>query len=99
MGLLLYCFFITAHCAWCPPIRSGNFTVRLKRPEIQELKAEAVTYDDAGNETGSEESDTAEYGGTVNVRITGSKAGFSGEKAVKISGGEGAVLVYCKSRP
>jgi len=31
-------FFMTVHSAWCPPKRSGNVEVELKRPEVRETK-------------------------------------------------------------
>jgi hypothetical protein len=54
-------FFVTAHSAWCPPIRSGNFTVRLKRPEV----AEAAMHNGEGSGT-----ETAEIGEKVVFAVT-----------------------------
>jgi hypothetical protein len=58
-------WYFTVHSAWCRYKESGNLTVELKRPEITDLKWEAITYDEQGNETGKEEVSEIEYGKSV----------------------------------
>jgi hypothetical protein len=95
-------FFFTAHSAWCPFKQSSNVTVELKRPEVTEVKAEAVTYDNEGNETGSEATGKIEYGKQaiikaqtkevengkyVNFIISCDSIGFSTTKAAEVKDG------------
>jgi phage baseplate assembly protein gpV/uncharacterized Zn-binding protein involved in type VI secretion len=104
-------FFFSAHSAWCPYKASGNVTVELLRPEITELKWEAITYDEYGNETGRAEVSEIEYGkpafivarvkdieegGYITIKILDKNNNLSKEKAVKIINGE-ANLEYTMS--
>jgi len=83
-------YFATVHSAWCPPKRSGDLTVEMKRPELKELK----WLDSEGNSTeknviGEEvkltvETKDIEDGKTVTLKIYPEGADTKRDKPVKI---------------
>jgi hypothetical protein len=96
-------WYFTVHSAWCPWKKSGNLTVELLRPEITDLKWEAITYDEQGNESGKEEVTEIEYGTTallcaktsgledgeyMNFTITNEATGFSETKSIQVKNNE-----------
>ncbi|MCL2382598.1 MAG: hypothetical protein FWC64_13585, partial [Treponema sp.] len=96
-------FIAVVYNPWCPPKQSDVFTVELRRPEIPEIKRYKTIYDDKGNETGSEESETIDYGkqgmlkiktkdvadgGFVNVTISCATTGFSTVRAAEVKDNE-----------
>jgi hypothetical protein len=96
-------FFFTAHSAWCPYKQSGNLTVKLIRPEIREITWEVITYDEGGNESGTEAAKEVVYGeigivrvkvkeveegGMVNIRIVRACDGYEETHSVEVKEGE-----------
>jgi hypothetical protein len=104
--------YVIGYSAWCPPKRSEEWTVELWRPEVTEIKWEAITYDKEGKDTGSKESEEVEYrkaaivriktkdiedGEYVNISVVNEATGNTRTEAVEIKDGKG--FLRCNIEP
>jgi hypothetical protein len=95
------------YSAWCPPKRSGEVAIKLRRPEFVEVTYWEPTYDSEGNETSRAQVSKLEWGKkyavtaklknaledeAVNFKVRCVHYGMVAEESAKVKDGEVEVV-------